>query len=95
MRWSATICWYRDEAYDMVHANEVECNYLLVAEMKHMAWCSWSAPHYTMMVECKRYAWCMLMRWSATICWCRDEAYVECNMVHANEVECNYLLVQR
>ena len=29
MRWSVTICWYRDEAYDMVHANEVECNYLL------------------------------------------------------------------
>ena len=23
MRWSATICWCRDEAYDMVHANEV------------------------------------------------------------------------
>ena len=56
----------------MVHANEEECNYLLVAEMKHMAWC-------------------MLMRWSATICWYRDEAY---DMVHANEVECNYLLVQ-
>ena len=45
MRWSATICWCRDEAYDMVHANEVECNYLL-AEMKHMTWCMlmrWSA----------------------------------------------------
>ena len=39
MRWIATICWYRDEAYDMEHANEVECNYLLVAEMKHMRWC--------------------------------------------------------
>ena len=30
MRWSVTICWYRDEAYGMVHANEVEYNYLLV-----------------------------------------------------------------
>ena len=39
MRWSATICWCRDEAYGMVHANEEVCNYLLVAEMKHMAWC--------------------------------------------------------
>ena len=46
MRRSTTICWCRDEAYDMVHANEVECNYLLVAEMKHMIWCMlmrWSA----------------------------------------------------
>ena len=40
----------------------------------------------------KHMTWCMLMRWSATICWCRDEAY---GMVHANEVECNYLLAQR
>ena len=82
MRWSATICWCRDEAYGMVHANEVECNYLLVTEMKHM--------QLSVGTEMKHMAWCMLMisvptdSWSATICWYQmkhmkhevtDEAY--------------------
>ena len=62
----------------------------------HHAICFISAPtggvQLSVGTEMKHMTWCMLMRWSATICWYRDEAY---DMVHANEVECNYLLVQR
>ena len=46
MRWSATICWYRDEAYGMVHANEDGVQLSVGTEMKHMTWCMlmrWSA----------------------------------------------------